>query len=762
MYLQPKRGAYALPAPSGLWEAEQIPGYRTLDSNRLDQDSRVLHYWCVLRKRKWVILATFVCVFLIFAIATLKTRRLYEASSKIAVFPENPNLFGPRDGGIGTPMDADPQAALETQASILHSDVLALKVIEAMQLDLNPAFAGSKIKHVEFQTPTPPNVEADPVQIAELLDRFHSGLNVKLIPATSLIEIRYIHPDPRLAAAITNALVKTFIEENFKTKYEAVTQTSDWLSKELADLQLKVELSEEKLVRYQKDHGIVGIDDKQNIVTAKLDALNTELTAAQTLRIQKEAEYKMSILRGAGVPKLSNGSATLLDKLREKEADLNTQYAEATTRFGSSFPKVVELNSQREQVRAEIAAEQRRIQKRIFDEYETTVQREKMLASAFEQQKQAANQLNENSIEYSVLKHDAESNRHLYESLLQRLKEASVTAGLKSSNIRVVDVARIPIHPAKPDVARNMAFGVLMGLLGGIALAFVLETMDSTVSGIEEIGSICPLPALGVIPFHSHNGHHKRLRSVTSHGQAEALKDVVTYVRPKSEAAESYRALRTSILLSTFGTPPKIILVTSALPQEGKTTVSSNSAIVLAQRGSRVLLVDADLRRPGIGKILDITSRGGLTTLLSGADKPENVILSCPLLKNLSILPAGPVPSQPAELLSSILLENYIERWRNEFDHIIIDTPPCLSVTDAVVLSTKADRVILVARSGQTPKKALRRACELLYQVNAKVMGIVLNAFDVDSADGHYYCYGKKYSRYYEQAEQMTPETQAS
>jgi capsular exopolysaccharide synthesis family protein len=263
------------------------------------------------------------------------------------------------------------------------------------------------------------------------------------------------------------------------------------------------------------------------------------------------------------------------------------------------------------------------------------------------------------------------------------------------------------------------------------------------------------LPALGTIPLQlSSNGHlRKRLTTLSVGDGKPEPPDLITYVRPKSEAAEAYRALRTSILLSSFGAPPKVILVTSALPQEGKTTVSANSALVLAQRGSRVLLLDADLRRPGIQKLFGIKARGGLSTLISGVDKLEDVLMHSTEVPNLWIMPAGPIPPQPAELLSSTLMKEYIARWRNEFDHVVIDTPPCLSVTDAVVLSPDADRVILVARSGKTTKPALRRASELLLQVNARVMGVVLNALDLRSGDGYYhYSYGGSHARsYYEE-----------
>jgi succinoglycan biosynthesis transport protein ExoP len=254
------------------------------------------------------------------------------------------------------------------------------------------------------------------------------------------------------------------------------------------------------------------------------------------------------------------------------------------------------------------------------------------------------------------------------------------------------------------------------------------------------------LPALGVIPQFSTNGHaRKRLMAISSGEMKPESPALISYVRPNSEAAEAYRALRTAILLSGLGEPPRTILVTSPFPQEGKTTISANIALVLAQRGSRVLLVDADLRRPGLEKMLGLKSNGGLSTLLSGVDKIEDVVVRFSKVPQLWILPAGPVPPQPAELLGSEQMNKYIARWREEFEHVIIDTPPCLSVTDATLLSSSVDRVLLVARSGQTQKPALRRACDLLFQVNAKGMGIVLNAFDM-RVDSYYYGqYAKKY-----------------
>jgi succinoglycan biosynthesis transport protein ExoP len=768
MDLQPKRngsnGSEALePVELPLFEKSHHALYPHLAA----EHSSLLHYWRILRKRKWVMLATFTIVFALSAIAVLSETRIYQATSKVAIFPEVPNVLGFKDIENSSP-DYEYEATLETQVAILRSDALALKVIEAMRLYQDPRFAPVTQSLPDSSMPGL-SMQPDPTQAAGLLGAFHSGLNVQLVPSTRLIQVNYIHSDPRFATEITNTLVKTFIEENFRTKYDSASQTSDWLSRELADLQLKVQTSEEKLVRYQKDHGILGVDEKQNIVTEKLGELNKELTEAQTDRIEKEADYRLAM---NGDPAsftraTPDGRTTgvLLDKLREKEADLETQYAMATTQFGSGYPKVTELSNQLKQVRAAIEAEKTKMQEKMRDEYLGAAQRESLLESAFNQQKQEANKLNESAIEYTVLKRDAETNRQLYQDLLQRLKEAGVSAGLRSSNIRIVDIARIPTQPISPNVHRSLVLGFLLGLSLAIGLALVLESFDNTVRSIEEIRTVSTLPALGTIPLQLVNGGplRKRTLAISPDVEQSGMIALVTYERPRSEAAEAYRALRTSILLSSFGAPPKVILVTSAMPQEGKTTISANSALVLAQRGSRVLLIDADLRRPGIEKMFGLMPHSsGLSTLISGSSKVEDAVFPCPEVPNLWILPAGPIPPQPAELLGSTVMKEHIAHWRNEFDHIIIDTPPCLSVTDAVLLSPEADRVILVARSGQTTKPALRRACDLLLQVNARVMGIVLNALNHRSGEGYYYYTGRYSNHYYSEESADNKQPKAS
>jgi capsular exopolysaccharide synthesis family protein len=706
-------------------------------------DNGLLQYLPILRKHRWTILATVIIVVTLTTIVTLRTTPIYEAVGRIALSHENNDVLGFKGSGegfSGDTYDYDYSIALDTQIKILQSDAIALATAKALQLDKTAAF-GYPAVNDPLQAPN-----VDPQQEAALMGFVQGGLRLSVVPKTRIIEIRYSSADPQLAAKVVNTLVNVYIEQNFKTKFDSAMQTSDWLSKQLSDLQLKVETSQEKLVRYQREHGILGIDEKQNIVTAKLDELNRELTSAEADRIQKESRYRLT---QSGNPELISGidSNSLLGRLRQQESDLRTQIAQAEVQLGPAHPRIRELSSQLAQVQTGLKGEIEKLAGRIKTEFLAASQREKMLRAAMEEQKQQANKLNESAIEYSLLKRDVDTNRQLYEGLLQKLKEASVSAGLKSSNIRVVDVARVPLSPSRPDKRRNIMLSLAMGLVGGVVLAFLLEAVDNTVRTPEQAQAITTLPALGIIPANANLLVRARQKALTS-GAREGV-ELVTYRRPKSDISESYRALRTAILLSATGSPPKVMLMTSALPQEGKTTTSINTAIVLAQKGARVLLVDADLRRPSVHKVFNIKPKIGLSTLLTGTSKVESSIITVPQLPNLSLLPAGPPPPHPAELLGSSLMKQYIEQWRGQYDHVIFDTPPALSVTDSILLSVDMDSVVLVVRSGNTTKAALRRTKELLAQVNARVLGVVVNAVDVNSPDYyHYYYYGSKYGGY--------------
>jgi succinoglycan biosynthesis transport protein ExoP len=712
-------------------------------------------YWRILVKRKWSVISTALIVLTLATVYTLRITPTYDAVARLSINKENPDPFGMNQKDFSADAeDYDYTVQMDTQVRILQGDTLALNVIHALRLDSNPRFAGSLATHPTsgLQSPALTN-EQEQALIAKL----HSWLTVTPVPNTRLIDVRVTSPDPQLAAAIANAYSVGFVDFNRRAKYESTQQASEWLSTQLADLEIKVETSQQKLVEYQKEHGIIGGDEKTNIITAKLDDLNKELTEAEADRILKQSAYQQAISANAAASPSATQSP-LVAKLRTEELDLQDQLAQLTSQFGPQYPKVQEVNNRLQQIRAAIDHEVKNSGSRAESEYLAALQREKMLSGRLDSQKQQANQLNQSAIEYNLLKREADSNRQLYDGLLQKLKEAGVSAGLKSSNIRQVDVARVPLAPSQPNIPRNLAIALMMGLAGGITFAFLLEVLDNTVRTPEQVESISALPALGIVPL-----NHRDLPLLAKGSQQKMLAGkaptkskvgLIAHARPKSGIAESYRALRTSILLSSLGSPPKIILITSALPQEGKTTTSVNTAIVLAQKGGRVLLVDCDMRRPGVHSILGISNRSGLSTVLAGGESAAAAVTMSRQLPNLFVLSSGPPPPQPSELLASEGMRALLEQWKQEYDHIVLDTPPTLSVTDAVLLSVKADAVVLVIRSGQTTKDALRRARDLLLHVNAKVMGVVVNAVDLSAPDLNYqYYYGSKYGgRYYDEA----------
>ena len=718
------------------------------------QESSLREYLRVLIKRKWLVVSCIVGIFLAVAIASLRQTPVYEAFGQIAVNKADSSLITFKDSG--PVIDYYDVSDLDTEVRIIQSDLLALQVIRQLNLDRRPEFGGHPESKQANLAPDP--LQADSNRASAVLGAFHGNLHATLIPNTRIIEIHYKSTNPQLAADIVNTLANTYVEQNFKTKFESTMQASDWLSKQLVDLQMKVETSQEKLVRYQKEHEILGNDEKQNTTTEKLDEINRELTLAESDRIQKEAVYRQTqssdpqvvaaaiIADSAGGP----GGSHLLEGLRSQQAALQIQVAELSTQFGPSYPKVAQLNSQLKEVDHQLQLEINKSVDHLRGQYLAALQRENLLRDSFEKQKQEANKLNESAIEYSLLKRDVESNRTLYEGLLEKLKEAGVTAGLRSNNFRILAAARPPTAPVEPNIPRNLMFALVLGVISGVGLAFLLENMDNTVRTPEQAQALSALPSLGMIPMGktSLGSGSKRLALTSS---KEAV-ETVAQARPQSQMAESYRALRTSLLLSNLGSPPKVIIVTSARPQEGKTTTSINTAIVLAQKGARVLLIDADLRRPSVHKNFGMGPRSGLSNVLTGSASLQQAVILSPTLPNLYILPAGTPPPNPAELLASSNMRDLIAELREQYDHIILDTPPTLSVTDAVVLSPRADATVLVIRCGQTTKQALRRSRDILMQVNAHVAGVLLNAVDLTSPDYYYYYeYQGKYTHYYQE-----------
>lgn len=711
----------------------------------LDLSPREPHlydYLLILRKHKWLILSFLVAVVTIVSIATFRMKPVYVATAKIEIDREN-NIL-PFQGADSYDLMVDLDNYIETQARILTSETLGLQTIRNLGLAGNPEFSGSTSSEaiaagsLENQK-LPPEIGA-----------FLGSLTVHRIQNTRLMEVSFESTDPRMAAQILNAHLRNYIEENYKSRYEATADASRWLQEELTELSQKVRKSEDARIQYERNNQIWAVDDnndKNNVTTERLAELNKQLTDAQSESLKRQALYQFAESGDVdAVPQIRDNGT--LQEMQRKRADLAVQYSDLVNQYGPNYPKVQRLQAQMKEVDDQMVRERKGIIAQLESEYREAKQHEELLSHVLDQQKSEVNAMSEKMIQYNILKREAEANKALYDSLQTKLKEAQISSGLKSSNIRIVDPAMIPSTPSRPAKSRNIALAFLVGLVGGIGLAFLREYLDNTVKTPDDVETLARLPSLAVVPVFGEgaaeakrngwrgiahgNGHDRRIELVAQH-------------LPKSQMSEAFRALRTALLLSQADHPPQVILVTSALPREGKTTAAANLAVTLAQLGDKTVLVDADLRKPGVDRLLNLGSGkyAGLSSHLAGVSSLDLVTVPHPAIPNLAAIPTGPLPPNPADLLSSNRLAEAISELRKSFKFIVVDSPPIMAATDAVILSVQADGVLLVVRSGETPKEAFVRTRDLLVSVKCHMLGVVLNAVD-SSAPDYYYSY-----RYY-------------
>jgi polysaccharide biosynthesis transport protein len=718
-----------------------IPPPLAVPWDAVPREPHLLDYLIILRKHQWLILTFLVTVVTVVTIASFKMKPVYEAAARVEVDKESQMNMQFADDQNSYDEYIDMDAYIETQTKILESETLALQTIRSMDLGKYPEFGGTSGSTAFGQG-------GAALRRPAILGAFLGDLSVVRVPNSRLIEVRFAAEDPQLAAQVVNTHLQNYIEQNFKSKYDATTQASNWLSAELEELRIKVEKSEDARLAYERQNQIWQIDEKQDITTQKLADLSRAVTDAQTQLSGKEALYRMATQ--GNVDAIPTGrDNTVLQDLEKRKTDLDEQYADASNQYGPNFPKVQRLAEQQKEVDADLEKARQVVVDSVREDYNTARSHVEILQDALDKQKSEANDVAEKLVQYHILEHDAESNKQLYDGLLQKLKEAGITAGLRSSNIRVVDPALVPTSPSRPQKARNIMLAFLVGIVGGIGLAIFREYLDNTVKSPGDIESLTGLPSLAVVPsLPGLNGHHGRLARLTKEGSQPPggpRVELLSYVQPKSQISEAFRALRTSLLLSQAEHPPQVILVTSALPREGKTTAAVNLAVTFAQLGDRTLLIDSDMRKPGVRRALNLTGakEGGLSSYLAGVCSLDEVTFPHPAISNLTALTTGPVPPSPADLLSSHRMREGIAELRRRYKFVVIDSPPIMAATDAVILSALTDGVLLVVRSGQTPKEAFTRARDLLAAVKCRLLGVVLNAVD-SSAPDYYYSY-----RYY-------------
>ncbi len=692
----------------------------------------------MLRKRRWALIGM-VLLGAIFGIFKALTQpRLFDSSGRIQIREGSSNEFKLTPTfDLG---EDDPQRKTQTEIAIITSDTLLAMVGKEMNLANNPEFLGEKrpIQHQSME---------DPAVRQEVVGILQNGLKVTMVPKTDIIRISFSSFNPKLSADIVNHVIQDYIQRSYETRYNSTKQVSHFLTGQLEELKNEVEASQNHVLDLQEKLGTLGFDSKNSEATTSLDDLARAAGQAKLARIVAESRYRLltgmdpntiesSIDAGPG------SQATGLNSLRSSLAQAKATYAQLTATLGPNHPQVKTAKAEVDALQHEVDAEQSRLLTQAKENFLIAQANESQTTKALETEKQDAYKLGGLQVQYTIALREFESNRTLYEGLMQKLRTAGVEAGLESLEIDVVDAALPAMQPTlKPKSTIVLLYLFLGAILGGV-LAFILEALDTGLRSVAEIENVTGLPSLAIVP----RARRSSPEQIASMSTVERNVNVLT--QPKSQFTEAFRSLRTALLLSATGHEPKYILFTSATPSEGKTTATSNLAVILSQRGTRTLLIDADLRRPNVHHRFGLNGKLGLSTILSGQTTLEDSVQRVPEVPGLDILASGPVPPFPTEMLSSQLMKDLLDHAGTIYSHIVIDSPPILSVTDGVILSRDVDAVVLVVRHGKSSKHVVRRARDLLVRSSAPLAGIVLNAVDLNSPEyyGYYGYSGYSYS----------------
>ena len=747
----------------------QTPDEFTLrDLLRIFNNRRAIVIYCATAVFGLAVLA---CVFMTRRYESTGVFELQKSSSDTLDLQD---AMGAAAGGASDSLSLNTD--LQTQVGVLESDALSLRIIKELDLehnrDFRPRFTPlawivSRITPKGAPDPAGATLEESPNRRENLLRAYQDHLKVKVDSGTRLIEVSFTNSNPKTAASVVNHLIQALVDYNFQTKYTATNDVSGWLEGQLGDLRKQSEQLQAKVVSLQEDSGIFGVSGtdlagKPVVYSPSLDRLqqsSTLLSQAEINRVLKESIYKATLSRDpdtisqlAGTTIISQSgtgvsdSLTLVASLRQQEAALKAQIGQDAAQFGPAYPKLIQERASLKSVEASLKQEIDRIAQRAKTDYDIALATENGARATYESDRKAAKELNSKTIEYTILARESQESQDLYQDLLKRLKEAGILEGLQSSNITVVDPALPPAKPSSPKVLILLLGGLFGGLLLGGGAALLAEAVDNKIRGTEEIDNL-QIPLLGILP----------IIDVTANRQRSVPSDsAILFDAKHNEFSESIRRLRSNLLIARGGTPPQVILITSSNPGEGKSTISLNLAAALAQYGKSVLLVEADLRRPVFASRLQLPTSNGLSTLLSNVE--SSVPAMYPSRENLVIIPAGPIPPYPSELLGSASLLSLLDEWRRDFDFVVLDSPPILPVADTQTLVAKADATVLIARSGVTTRVALRRSFNLLVQ-HAKVpahpaVGVVLNAVPVRSAAYYGYYGSYSYKGYYSSEEE--------
>ncbi len=702
------------------------------------KDLSLADLWIVIRKRRLLLLAAALgSAVLAFALGIHHGKR-YMATGELQIQPGSASdLKESLSSVLGT--DSSLDVVIESDIRILNSHKLLTAVARSLKLQDNPDFLGrghwpfggsgnSPLLHASLDDPA---VQAAVVRI------LRGGLVVSRVPRTQMVTISYQSPSPQLSASIVNALENQFIENNFISHYSTTQQVSKWLTGQMDDLRSVVQNSQDKMVDLQRKLGVMALDPDHSLVVQQMANLEKGLSDATEQRVVTEARYRIlsslppdQIMENSASPLGSDGPGGLLGNLRAQRAGVEAELARLAPVYGPKYPQVEQLQAQSRSLSRQIEDQQQRVLAQAKDSFDLAETAENQAKDNLDNQLRDIYGQRDDLVQYMLLSQEYDSNRRMYESIVGRLREAAVDAGLDAADINIVDLASVPTKPSSMPLTEMAEIGLLFGAFGGMALALLLEKMDTRLRDVHDVQEILGLPSLAMIPQSSWKTRQSDVEWV---GGPELLRD------PRSPFSESFRALRTSMRLSSTSRESKVIAVTSCQPAEGKSTVSVNMAAVLAQGGKRVALVDTDMRRPSVYKRLRMEGGRGLSEVLTGYHTLSEVTQTHEILTTLDVIPSGTVPPLPADLLASDQMIEVVRELREKYDYVIFDTPPVLSVTDPAIVAAQADGMVLVIRQGYCTRRMLGRAAEILRDLDVKIYGFVFNG--VDSSLPEYYGY---------------------
>ncbi|MBM4284061.1 MAG: polysaccharide biosynthesis tyrosine autokinase [Deltaproteobacteria bacterium] len=700
----------------------------------LQQQHSLRAYWTILKKRKWCVLGVLFAVVGLVGFFTFLQTPIYRSSTTLQIMQDNTSSMVSERDPMNMMAWYTSDRFYETQFSVLKSRPLAYSIIEALNLKDHPYFQGFGGKSKQ---PSPQELRSD------MADIFLANLEVRPYKRSYLVEIAFRSPDKYLAQQVPNAIYNEYVNFSMKTRHHSYKLIKEWLEREIQVLASKVEASERKLYEHGQRKDFLSLEGDQNVIVKKYVELSKLLTTAQAERAAKEAMFRQVKEKGADAPLVVNNM--LVQRLREETIAQEAKVSSMSKIYDVNYPQLQVEKAKLAELRGRLGGEVRRLATSIQSDYEAAVRAENLLKESLEAQKEQVKDLQHNLVQHHNLLRDLTTNEQLYKGLLARMKEASIASTMVSGNVAVISPAELPLQPYSPNKALNLSLATLIGLLGGIGLALLREHLDDSIKSAEELERTCRIPSLGMVP--SLAGDIKGLPELRPQEVPLAV-----FKEPRSIISEAIYHVRTSILLSLSGGPPAVIMVTSANPNEGKTTITSNLAASLAMNDRKVVILDCDLRKPSLHPVFQQPLAPGLSSLLTGNAVKEEVIRTTPV-PNLFFIPAGPVPPNPVALLTSQEFMDFLKELRQEFQNIIVDTPPVIGFAEGRALSSQVDGVILVVRHNATSRDSGRLAMQLLSQVNAQILGGIFNMADSSRMGyGAYLGHYKHYARSHQES----------